>query len=111
MPTNTTDEGNLPPGVVADLLADDRRRRALELLEESGTLTLGTLARRIAAAETGVAPEEVPESLAAEAPTTSGTTATSRASSGSPRPRPASPRSRPSSPTTSSWSSPRSRPG
>jgi DNA-binding transcriptional ArsR family regulator len=66
MPTNTTDEGNLPPDVVADLLADDRRRRALELLEESGTLTLGTLARRIAAAETGVAPEEVPESLAAE---------------------------------------------
>jgi len=65
MATNSTDEPGLPPDVVADLLSDDRRRRALELLAEAGTLTLETLARRLAAEATD-GPGEPPEELVAE---------------------------------------------
>jgi len=66
MTTTNTTAGGLPSEVVADLLADDRRRRALERLDDDGTLTIETLARRLAAAETEPEPAEPPERLVEE---------------------------------------------
>jgi hypothetical protein len=53
-------EQSLPPGIVEDLLAEPRRRRALAALADAdGPVSLDQLARRVAAGETGGSPEAV----------------------------------------------------
>jgi len=58
---STRGAGGLPRRVVSDLLADERRRRALECLDAAdGPLTVAELARRVAGEEAGEPPGAVP---------------------------------------------------
>ena len=65
MPTQDPDterDGPLPPDVVADLLADERRRRALEILDRRDRpVVVGDLARAVLATERNVPEAEAPD--------------------------------------------------
>lgn len=59
------DGDGLPENVVADLLANDRRRRALEVLvERSDPVVVGDLAATVLAEERGESIDELPAEVA-----------------------------------------------
>ncbi|MFC7250278.1 hypothetical protein ACFQJ5_10570 [Halomicroarcula sp. GCM10025324] len=58
----TEQEGPLPPDVVADLLAVERRRRALEILDRvNGPVVVRELAETVLAAERDALESELPD--------------------------------------------------
>ncbi|MFC7019009.1 MULTISPECIES: DUF7344 domain-containing protein [Haloarcula] len=60
--SETERDGPLPPDVVADLLGDERRRRALEMLDRfDGPVVVGDLARAVLAAKRNVRESAIPD--------------------------------------------------
>jgi len=54
-----TRESHLPPAVIEDILASDRRRRLLTCLADDGAMTVDDLAAAVCADEQGVSSDTV----------------------------------------------------